>query len=942
MTPNRDKAAKEIFASALELEDADRRAGYLIEACGADPDLRREVESLLKAYRKAGAFLQPKQDLPAAEAVSEGPGTVIGHYRLVRQIGEGGFGIVYEAEQLEPVQRQVALKVIKLGMDTKEVIARFEAERQALALMDHPNIAKVFEAGSTESQISNLESEIPRGRPYFVMELVPGVPITEYCDQNHLSTEERLGLFLKVCSAVQHAHQKGIIHRDLKPTNILVTLHDHDPVPKVIDFGVAKAIGQRLTRKTLVTRSEQLIGTPLYMSPEQAEWSGLDVDTRSDIYTLGVLLFELLTGTTPFEAQGLDHVALDEVRRIIRETEPPKPSTRLHTLGPRLTNIAQSRRTAPAQLPRLIRGDLDWIVMKALEKDRCRRYETVNALAQDIEHHLHHEPVLARPPGRLYRAGKFVRRHRTGVAAAGIILVALLTGLSAALFGLGQARRERNRALAAEAAVEATLSRMEIQRAKEFFSRDDAASGLAMLAFSLRRNPQDRATAEWLVNELTQRSFAVPVIEPIRHEGIVHSAHFSPDGTQVLTVCRNNTARLWNVATGRPLTPPIEHDRGVIRAGEYLEGLHPLHADWSPDGARVATASADKTARLWDARTGRPVTDPLPHGDLVSWIRFSPDGKLMATACKDGKVRLWSAEDGRPAGPILNHDDWVNSVEFSPDGARLVSASDDATARVWEISSGRLVGEPIRHARWVRYACFSPEGKRILTASQDSTARIWDAATGQPLSPPLVHQQLVVAACFSPDGRWVATASFDKTARIWDAFTGEPVGEPLRHRSTVRSVAFSPEGLRVLTASEDGTARIWEASTGAPVTEPMGHGGSVWSARFSPDGHRVVTASADGTARLWEARPGQAAVLRLPHTSGVNWAQWSPDGRSAYTCASGIWSWSTTNGVNRHFQQFYNGSGWPSYSTASVSPDGRYFATVIDTNHIRFWGPFRH
>jgi eukaryotic-like serine/threonine-protein kinase len=916
---------RELFFEALEKATSAERASYLDEACGKDRRLRHRVQVLLDHHFHQDGFMKDsavkRDDFGADTAeVTESPGTVIGHYRLVEQIGEGGFGVIYEAEQLEPVQRKVALKIIKLGMDTKEVIARFDAERQALARMDHPNIARVFDAGATHS-----------GRPFFVMELVPGIPITAFCDQHRLSTDERLDLFLKVCYAVQHAHQKGVIHRDLKPTNILVTSLDHSPVPKVIDFGVAKAIGQRLTRQTLVTRVEQLIGTPVYMSPEQAEWSGLDVDTRSDVYTLGVLLFELLTGTTPFEPATINHMALDEVRRIIRETEPPKPSTRLHALGQHLTDIAQRRRTAPAQLPKLIRGDLDWIVMKALEKDRRRRYDTVNAFAQDIEHHLHHEPVKARPPGQLYRAGKFVRRHRAGVAVATLILVALVTGLSVALLGLRQATRERNRALAAEQTVHATLNRMEIQRAKEFFSRDDAPSGLAMLAFTLRSNPDDRSIAEWLVNELTQRSFAVPLIEPIQHEDMVHFAQFSPDGTQVLTACRNNTARLWNAATGRPVTPPLEHERDRIRAGEYLEGLHPLHADWRPDGARIATASADGSARLWDARTGQPATDPLLHGELVTWIRFSPDSKLVVTACKDGRVRLWSAETGWPAGPMLSHSDWVNSVEFSPDGKRLVSASDDATARVWEIPSGQQIGAPMRHARWVRYACFSPDGRRILTASQDSTARIWDAATGQPMSPPLPHRQIVVAASFSPDGRWVATASFDKTARIWDAFTGEPVGEPLRHRSTVRSVAFSPDGFRVVTASEDGTARIWDARSGEPLSEPISHAGSVWSAQFSPDGQRLVTASSDGTARIWEVKPGQAIGLRLPHTSGVNWIQWSADGHWAYTCGSGMWSWSTANGVNQH--HIYS----PTFPIGNVSPDNRFFATVIETNSVCIW-----
>jgi serine/threonine protein kinase len=428
---------REIFAVAAQKPTPAECAAYLDEACGADLSLRQRIETLLHEQANLGSFLEsPPAALAAAPfaptitepQIPEKPGTQIGPYKLLEQIGEGGFGIVFMAEQQQPVRRKVALKVLKPGMDTRQVVARFEAERQALALMDHPHIAKVFDGGTTTG-----------GRPYFVMELVRGTPITEFCDHSCLSIGQRLALFVDVCQAVQHAHQKGVIHRDLKPTNVMVTLHDGQPVAKVIDFGIAKAMGQQLTDKTLFTNFAQMIGTPLYMSPEQAEMSGLDIDTRSDIYSLGVLLYELLTGTTPFERQRLNHVGYDEMRRIIREEEPPKPSTRISTVGKLATTTCQQRQSDPRKLSRLFRGELDWIVMKALEKDRDRRYETANGLAADVRRYLNDEPVSACPPSAWYRFRKFTRRKKIALAMAACVLLAL-SGIAG---GVGWAVRDK-------------------------------------------------------------------------------------------------------------------------------------------------------------------------------------------------------------------------------------------------------------------------------------------------------------------------------------------------------------------------------------------------------------------------------------------------------------------------------------------------------------------
>ena len=439
-----------LFVLALEKPVAERGA-FLKLICGDDQALHQRLTTLLAAHDAPDESLPKDKGAPGSKATmklhlpdvpDEAVGQTLGNYKLLQKIGEGGCGAVYMAEQERPVRRRVALKVIKLGMDTKNVIARFEAERQALALMDHPNIAKVLDAGATDV-----------GRPFFVMELVRGIKITDYCDQNNLNTSQRLSLFIQICQAIQHAHQKGIIHRDIKPSNILVTMHDAVPVPKVIDFGIAKATtDQRLTDKTLFTAYEQFIGTPAYMSPEQAEMSGLDIDTRSDIYSLGVLLYELLTGRTPFDAKELMNSGIDAMRKTIREREPQRPSTKLHTLqGDDLTTTARRHGVEASRLMSLLRGDLDWIVMKCLEKDRTRRYETANGIAADLKRHLNNEAIVARPPSAAYRFQKSFRRNKLAFAAAGAIAVALLLGIIGSTSQAIRATHAKREAVAAEA-----------------------------------------------------------------------------------------------------------------------------------------------------------------------------------------------------------------------------------------------------------------------------------------------------------------------------------------------------------------------------------------------------------------------------------------------------------------------------------------------------------
>ncbi len=635
-----------IFDAAILIEDPQARDAYLAKACGDDHKLRGNIDKLLKAHFEGSSLLD--KSMPGARVTLdmdpiESTGTVIGRYKLLQQIGEGGFGVVYMAEQEKPIRRRVALKIIKLGMDTKQVVARFEAERQALAMMDHPNIAKVFDAGATDT-----------GRPYFVMELVKGIPVTEYCDKNNFDMQQRLELFIDICKAVQHAHQKGIIHRDIKPSNVMVTLHDGKPVPKVIDFGIAKATQQRLTEKTLFTEFKQFIGTPEYMSPEQAEMSGLDVDTRTDIYSLGVLLYELLTGTTPFGDKELRSIAFDEIRRIIREEEPPKPSTCLSTLGDSLDDVAKHRKSVPNQLCKVVRGELDWIVMMSLEKDRTRRYETANDLALDIQRHLSDEPVIAGPPSAAYRMQKFVRRNRTAVMVGLVVLAALVIGLSLATVGFIQASQQRNRALVAETEAVTQRDKAMTAEAEAVTQRDVAEQAREKEATAKieAEKARDKAEKQLYFNR-TALAYTAIKMDDLRYARELLDS--SPE------VLRGWEWYMLYCIIDRSLFA-VSGDTGSI-----------ISVCFSPDGKRIASASQAFTIIIWNGDGSTLERTLYGHTGLVRSIAFSPDGRRIVSGGFDNTLRIWDANSGNLEQTLNGHEGAVYSVAFSPDGKRIVS-----------------------------------------------------------------------------------------------------------------------------------------------------------------------------------------------------------------------------------------------------------------------------
>lgn len=959
---NQDNRLREILSEALQMTDTSERNRFLDKACDGDHEFRGQMDSLIQAYGKADGFLEQSvfgDDINPAE---EGPGTIIRQYRLVEELGEGGFGVVYLAEQEVPIKRQVALKIIKLGMDTRQVIARFEAERQALAMMDHPNIARVFEAGATET-----------GRPYFVMERVRGQPITEFCDAHSMSTSERLELFLQVCDAVQHAHQKGIIHRDIKPSNVVVSLQGVRPQAKVIDFGIAKSTRNPFNPALTLTRKDLLLGTPSYMSPEQAEMGEADVDTRSDVYSLGALLYELLTGSPPFGKERLQHAALDEVRRVIREEEPVKPSTRIASLQDRSGEIARQRGTEPSTLRRSLLGDLDWILIKALEKDRTRRYETVNALTLDIQRFKDHEPVRARPPSITYLCRRWIRRHKIAFAMSSVVAIALIL---VAVVSLVSSYRLRQ-----------TLAREYLRRGQSFCERGTVASGLHWMVRALEETPPGDQPLKRVITE-NLAIWGKQWVEPsavLFHDSVTYCGAFSPDNQHLIVGKFDGGLTLWSIPDGKRLWEQDNAHDGLIQTLVF-----------SPDGTRILSAGEDGKARLWLTATGNAVGRSMPHfGGDFGGTAFSPNGRnvsVIGTSPPGFDLRLMVAasvddlpESGQSIVVIAKIDSLLHFRIFAGQGERIVDVDEtelsefqneldhlksilpslwdrrafpEATktdllktvvsithlraqaARLYSADTGEPITPPMWHQGGISRLAFSPDGKLVLTASWDKTARFWSVETGKRAGPVLQHDSGVQCVAFSKDGGTVATGCSDGSIHLWSVATGERSVSQQRHDRRITDIDFHPDGSRIVTSSGDHTARIWSATNGIPIGLPMRHSSWVQRVSFSPDGRQVLTAGGDSIARLWSSETGKPLGSPLRHQADwVLRARFSPNGEHIFTVdvSHAVYLWpGKLDSASVLEMKCSHGT-----STARPSPDGALVATGNRrSGHIQFWDAF--
>ena len=855
------------------LERSEPRAAALLRALSASRD-----ELRAKRFLETGGLVASHR-ASLVEADSGLIGKQFGPYRVLALLGHGGMGSVWLAERADGLfTRQVALKLIHPALKSRVFSERFSREREILASLSHPNIAQLLDAGSAED-----------GQSYLALDYVAGTPLTQYCDERCLSVHDRLQLFRQVLSAVQYAHAHLVIHRDLKPANILVT---EEGRVQLLDFGIAKLLSEGQAKETELTQLGGRALTPEYAAPEQI--AGAQITTAADVYALGVMLYELLTGERPYKLERDSCGALEEA--ILRAD--PAPPSRAAFGQP----AAALRSTTSRKLSSMLRGDLDTIVIKALKKSPIERYATANAFGEDIERYLRGDVVLAQADSALYRALKFARRHRVGIAVSAVLLLTLAAGLAATSYEARIASLQRDAALDAR-------SRALTQTAAARLKDADPAGAMAILVTLLRARDAHQRYDPATINVFQEaRAADLQALALVGHSGLVHSAAFSADARRVVTASSDGSARVWDAVSGRELAIMRGHQKDVIAAS------------FSSDGKRVVTASYDKTARIWDAVTGEPLRVLAGHAARVIDARFSPDGRRIVTAGADGTAFVWDAESGHLLMRLVGHTDLIRTAVFSPDGHRILTASFDRSARIWDAATGRETTRFSGHANQVWSAAFSTDGKRVVTASFDETARVWEAATGRQLLVLAGHKNVVSWAEFSPDGTQVVTGSEDKTVRIWSSATGRELSVLKPHADLINTTSFSPDGRRIVAACADATARIWNVVPHSQLQALSGHSNLVASAEFSSDGRRVLTASWDGTARVWDVGTGSPIRSFDPHTGHLEFATFSADGRRVAAAADHEGRvWDSQDG--REISTFRGGTD--RMESVRFSPDGK-------------------
>jgi WD40 repeat protein len=982
-----------IYDAALQLESAEKRQAYLDLACEGNELLRAKIEEMLGAEARAEAFFgdveplgsviasaesSPEEDLTEIH-VTEKVGTVIDRYKLLQKIGEGGMGVVYMAEQTRPVTRKVALKIIKLGMDTKQVVARFEAERQALAMMDHPNIAKVLDAGSTET-----------GRPYFVMELVKGVPITEYCDKNKLSNQDRLNLFIQVCRAIQHAHQKGVIHRDIKPSNVMVTLHDGNAVPKVIDFGIAKATNQKLTEKTLFTNYSQLIGTPAYMSPEQAEMSGLDVDTRTDVYSLGVLLYELLTSRTPFCSKELRSRGYGEMQRIIAEQEPPKPSRLLNTMQQaERTSLATNRSMDIGALNKVFQGDLDWIVMKALEKDRVRRYDTANGLAADIRRFQVSEPVIARPPSALYKFQKAWRRNKVVYAAATLVMVSLLLGIVVSIVGLKRAvSAERfandQRELADQKSKEAENYAQELDENLYLSlvaqANHELEAGRPADALKLLNDCPKASKIGWEWHYVRNRCFTTkPQSEFFPSEVSSFSLH--PDGRDLAVISEGKLQRwklgdtpfLQNLSFFKPIQVGMNQHVDFSPHGDWMclsshfaphSGIRILDSTsaqekWQltattnrfwvsavhPHRREIATGGGKEGIHIWDLESGKKLHE-IPfeeHAGAAVALKYSPNGRwLGAFLFGSNAICIWDASNWKKYMSLESQDTPLSGLLFSP-GSDQLATIDNLNILIWDMESRRQVRKLVGHKARIFELAFNGAGDRLASCGMDRQIKIWDWQAQRETLSLRGHSNHIIDLSFDEVDRLI---SCDKSGnlRIWDGNSNAETpddlsGELTGHSGRIWSLDFIQND-QLVSTSEGEQGFVWDLVRKKAIDSFKG----IFDVQISRDAQYIITSHSPGTVRILDA--STRVELFQCKTSNEGFAQYfcaalSPDGK--FLVAGGevkddsgsnllsIWNWRESD------EPSILGFQKQTIRDLTFSPDGKYLVSIGEGGEVKLW-----